>query len=388
MLEVTYLKGHIRGKGLSDNSHATTKNNHKEVMLTPGVTVATLEEKLNYDADMFMEVYFGSRDTLLEPVPFMGVNFDVVLEAVSRVPGLKSRNVGRDYHKMLWIGWDELLVRNACDRYMDVARINLEARRKIQRKYHADLAKRRKEKQQEKGEEHEDRRLTILRDRLKQHHAYMRNPGRKVGIEGSYIVDVTDHDFLLSFYSQSRKWVDIRSTSTPGVYEATFDIQPMGQGVMLLSKSMETLSDHAEECDAFRAAGVGDDMSMFHAFQVGYRLGMKRKRQDVEDYGALQHSREFNGGEIPADFSRYHMRWRGIEMKLKGCWLRDKEGRTEERRGWVEFKRDSLGQFIVDFGVDTVKGEVHAYKVDDQPLSPKGDWASLQEVASLPLGFL
>lgn len=77
--------------------------------------------------------------------------FDVVLEAVSRVPGLKSRNVGRDYHKMLWIGWDELLVRNACDRYMDVARINLEARRKIQRKYHADLAKRRKEKQQEKG---------------------------------------------------------------------------------------------------------------------------------------------------------------------------------------------------------------------------------------------
>ncbi|EMR72770.1 hypothetical protein UCREL1_176 [Eutypa lata UCREL1] len=113
--------------------------------------LATLEEKLNYDADMFMEVYFGSRDTLLEPVPFMGVNFDVVLEAVSRVPGLKSRNVGRDYHKMLWIGWDELLVRNACDRYMDVARINLEARRKIQRKYHADLAKRRKEKQQEKG---------------------------------------------------------------------------------------------------------------------------------------------------------------------------------------------------------------------------------------------
>lgn len=345
--------------------------------------LATLEEKVNYDPDMFMEVYFGNRNTMRRPIALKGVRFKVVQEAASRVPGLIARMIGDGIQKILCLGWNEGLVETACDDYRTSTGINAAAKRRLKRKYddHNETSYVEKEMASEEWLNHMELRR-IVGD-LNEHHQHMRKRQKRTDIEGSYIVDVTDPDIQLMSRNMTPQWIDIRATSSPGVYEGSFDIVPMYQGVMLFSESQESLLAHADMCDAFHVTRVNNDADAFRIFQAGFMLGWQRKWQTMEHDHEVYHRnpprvQKYMKKKTPEGTTRYYMRWRGDGESLKRYWkLQGRRGRTDERDdGWVEFREENGGKLIVDFGIGTIDGEFHAYKVKDEPFCT-GDWATI-----------
>lgn len=345
--------------------------------------LATFEEKVNYDADMFMEVYFGNRNTIPRPIAFKGVQFEVVREAVGRVPGLTSRVIGHGMQMILWVGWDERLVRTACDDYQKITVRETAEKRRLKRKYDDDTRTSYVEREKAREEWVNLQGLRCLVDDLTQPRLSKRQRQEKISIEGSYLVDVTDPHIQRVFHGMEPQWIDIRATPTLGVYEGSFNILPLHKGVMLFSQSKDSLSAHAEMCDAFYVTGGKNNTAAFRTFQAGFMLGWERKSQILEETyedcnKPAPRVRKYMKQATPEGTTRYHMRWRGDGKCLKDYWtLQGRRGRADAREdGWVEFRESNGGQLIVDFGIGTVDGEVHGYKVKDKPFFT-GDWATI-----------
>lgn len=354
--------------------------------------LATFEEKVNYDADMFMQAYFGNRNTMRRPIALKGVRFGVVMDAAGRVPGLVTRMIGDGIQRILWLGWDERLLEAACDDYRGITRQNTAEKRRLKRKYDDDTRTCYVEREKAQEEWYSHLELSRLVGDLNKHHGYMRKRQERNDIEGSYIVEITDPDIQHRYHGMAPQWIDIRATSSPGVFEGTFDVLPIRKGVMLFSESEESLLAHADVCDAFHISGGKDNPAAFRMFQAGFMLGWQRKSQYMEDSSidcdttTAPRVREYMKQPTPEGTTRYYMRWRGDGNRLKDYWKpQGRRGRADERDdGWLEFRKNNGGQLIVDFGVGTVDGGVHGYKAQDEPFFT-GDWATANKSGPWPV---
>lgn len=348
-------------------------------------SLATLEEKANYDAEMFVEAYFKSRETLPQPVALRGIRIDVVQKAASSIPGLIAWTGGEGTRKMLWLGWDESSVKLQCAQQNLIDQYHSPMHRGLKRKHFNGVKAYSAEKKQATEDAIEHRGQVLMGGHILEYHEHRKNPVRRPGIPyigGSYIINIVDPEIATLYPDQGPRYIDVRASQTPGVYEATYDIQPMGKGVMLFSKYKDTLSAHAEACDAFADAGIRDDPGAFRAFHVGFYLGWTRKQGIMEtnqpESPAAKRVREFVTRKTPDSIKRYYMRWRGTGDQLCGFWrMQGRKGRVDQREdGWVEFNEDIGGRLAINFGIGTVDGEFRAYKVENQSHFTGGDWAN------------
>lgn len=68
--------------------------------------LVTLEDKLGFDPDLFMDTYFLDRRTTPDILTFKNFDWDQVRPAVARVETLHAKAVGIGRNKVLRIGWD------------------------------------------------------------------------------------------------------------------------------------------------------------------------------------------------------------------------------------------------------------------------------------------
>ncbi|KAL7627917.1 hypothetical protein AAE478_002112 [Parahypoxylon ruwenzoriense] len=335
--------------------------------------LATLEEKLNFDVDMFMEAYYSYRGTVPFPMPFRGINFDVVMDAVARVPGLYCQKVGTDFQRMLWIGWDKQAVKQACKQYAVLAKENAAVRRLL--------------KQQSSILMSEKKRARETKWLLRPHREYAERINRDHGIKGSYVVEVSFRGVPTDTYPDNQQWLDIRGTSLPEVYEATFNFMPALEGVMILARNEEDIQKYIDACEGpaqpqFTVASAGG------ATWGGPQSGSKRT-WDQSNVG------EQNGGYAASDSNkrmrpvmsdvlegctRYLSRWRGsIGTKLYIGTERVRE--NGENDGWVDFLGDGKAQFIAHCNAPLLGRMIHGYKVSDQTKYEALQWAMLPKAS-------
>ncbi|KAI1099378.1 hypothetical protein F4804DRAFT_85437 [Jackrogersella minutella] len=328
--------------------------------------LATLEEKLNFDIDLFIATYYSDRETLPTPISFRGINFDLVMDEFAKVPDLYAQKVGTDFQKMLWVGWDKKEVKEACKRYAKLAKENAAVRRLLKEK-HKVLAQ---EKKQGK----------VLAWRLEPHRDYVAKQNRNRGIDGSYVVEATFNMGLTR--DPESQWMDIRNTDLPGVYEATFNFMPAVEGVMILSENDEDLqkyNDQFEPPKTVQATTVG----MQDTTRDGSQPGSKRKRRqtgDEEQSRADGSSHSHNAKrmrpdmpEVASGLTRYYTRWRGSMGTISSGTQRLREdGGGEE---WIDFSDSNEARFIAHCNVSLLSGAVRGYKVSDQPKFEVSRWS-------------
>lgn len=326
--------------------------------------LATLEEKLNFDIDMFMETYYSSRETLPSPMLFRGINFDVVMEAVAQVPGLYSQKSGNDFQKCLFVGWDKKEVKQACKEYLTLAKENATARRLRIKQSHA-LS-------------HEKKVDRAIAWRMLAHQEYLERRSRERGnhmIEGSYVVEMTFRRANREEYTPERQFMDIRATTYPGVYEATFNFTPAMEGVMVLAETEEAVQKWISFFEPDPAQAPAPTTSNNSEPQAG----SKRKKNQTND-GENGSSAGPNAKRMRAasphvleGYSTYFMRWRG----RVGIPLYKDTYRNEEGEGFVYFLESNKAQFIIDeVKVPLLADATKGYKVSDQPKFTASKWAS------------
>ncbi|KAK7753363.1 hypothetical protein SLS62_004653 [Diatrype stigma] len=346
---------------------------HEEEFLA----LATLEEKANYDADMFIEFYFKSRETLPRPIALRGIRFDVVQEAARRIPGLIAWAVGEGSRKLLWLGWDK----DAMEREWSQQKLINHDRPKRKRLNGAEACAAQKKLDQEDAFIHAD--IMQMGKNILMHHRERKKPFRMAGvpyIEGSYLLDIVDPEIAMMYHGQGPRWIDVGDTPTSGVYEATYDIQPMGKGVMLFCDHKDLLSAHAEMCDVFANAGLRGKTEAFRAFHLGFLLGWTRKRRimeaDTPESIAAKRARQYVTAKTPPGITRLYMHWRGTGGQLDEFWRKQgRHGRIDQGEdGWVEFNTKKGGQLTINFGIGTIDGELKAYKVEGQSHFTGGSW--------------
>ncbi|KAI2621166.1 hypothetical protein GGR54DRAFT_600450 [Hypoxylon sp. NC1633] len=338
--------------------------------------LATLEEKLNFDVDMFLETYYSDRRTLPGPTPFRGINFEFIMDAMAKIPGLCAQKVGTDFQKMLWVGWDKKEVKQVCKEYTALAKANAAERRQVKQKAEA-LA-------------HEKRLKKAQHWRLEPHRDYVGRANRGRGVEGSYIVEVA---VLGGFHEESktaREWMDIRTTILPGVYEATFNFMPALEGVMILSQVEEDVQkylNYFEPPTTAQATATNNE----DATRAGPQSGSKRKRKQTGNGGQGRANGSSSGPDpkrlrpdVPdllEGCTRYHARWRGsvATKTFEGTGDGREPVRVRENgenKGWVDFLESDKAQFMVHCEAPLIVGVVQGYKVSDQPRFEASKWAA------------
>ncbi|KAI1379656.1 hypothetical protein F4677DRAFT_338515 [Hypoxylon crocopeplum] len=330
--------------------------------------LATLEEKLNFDIDMFLEAYYSDQETLPDPMPFRGINFEIVMKAMAKVSGLYIQKVGTDFQKMLWVGWDKKRVKQACKEYAELAKDNAAARRLL--------------KQQGRALAHEKRLDRAMQWRLEPHRDYMARINRSRGIEGSYIIEATLLGAPREESKTAREWMDVRNTTFPSVFEATFNFTVV-EGVMILSQNdadIQTYINQFEPPSKVQATTTNNrDMNL-----GGPQPGSKRKRKQNSD-GWLSRANGSSSGpdpkrirsDVPAVLegcTRYHTRWRGT-IVTPAIHMGAEPGRENgENEGWIDFLESSKAQFFAHCKVPLLTGVIQGYKVSDQAKFKASKW--------------
>ncbi|KAK6957972.1 hypothetical protein Daesc_000764 [Daldinia eschscholtzii] len=334
--------------------------------------LATLEEKLNFDIDMFLETYYSRPDILPHPMPFRGINFDFVMAAVAQVEGLYCQKVGNDFQKMLWIGWDKKEVKQACKEYAALAKENAAVRRQM-KKQHAFLA-------------HEKKLERAAATRLKPHREYVANVVRNRGLEGSYIVEVTH----LGVQRQAgSSWVEIRKTILDGVFEATFNFMPAVEGVIILAQSDDDIQRYIHLVEPLRRAQA-PTVQTDEASSSGSQTGSKRKRSENEsaDQGRTGGSSQTPASKrarsdlpaVPAGHTRYYIRWRGtvgITPPASGATKVLRE--NGEGESWIDFTEGEKAQFIAHLKVPLINEVIPGYKIQDRNMYEIVKWEARPE---------
>ncbi|KAI2465881.1 hypothetical protein F4781DRAFT_407656 [Annulohypoxylon bovei var. microspora] len=336
--------------------------------------LATLEEKLNFDIDMFIETYGSDKELLPTPIPFRGISFDFVMETLANVPNLYIQKVGTDFQKMLWVGWDRKAVKEACKEYAKVAKENAAARR-LQKERNKVLA-------------HGKKLEKMKAWRLVPHRDYLAKKDRNRGIEGSYIVEAT---FYLNLIREpDSQWMDIRSTDLAGVYEATFNFMPAVEGVMIFSQSNEDIQQYINGFEPPKNAPITTATSKNYATNTtGPPPGTKRKWGQTDNieqtvWYERSHTKrmrpEMPAGDLPGGYTRYYTRWRGTmgtRTTTNGTYRVCENGEGNE---WIDFLDGDKAQFIVHCTVPLLNGVAHCYKVSDQAKFEAIQWSTRPKV--------
>ncbi|KAI5868194.1 hypothetical protein GGS23DRAFT_16969 [Durotheca rogersii] len=328
--------------------------------------LATLEEKLNFDVDMFMETYYSDRATIPHPMPFRGVNFDLVMEAVSRVPGLYAQKVGTDFQRMLWIGWNKQEVKEICREYAVQAKRNAAERRLL--------------KQQTSLLSADKNRDKVSNWRLRPHRNYVAVLNQNQSLAGSYIVEMSIQGAPSESYQDGHQWVEIRKTDSPDVYEATFDFMPAMKGVMILARDDEEIQKYIDQCDppsqSEPPASSGGD-----ATGGGTRAGSKRKRGQNAGSGPNPGNKRMRPvmPDVPAGHTRYYSRWRGSVGTATIDPIGERVLENRESEGWVEFLKGNT-QFIVHSEAPLLSDTIRAYKIADEPKFKAWRWTTLPKL--------
>ncbi|KAI8957255.1 hypothetical protein F5Y11DRAFT_98730 [Daldinia sp. FL1419] len=328
--------------------------------------LATLEEKLNFDVDMFLETYYSSPDILPNPTPFRGINLDVVMTAVGKINGLYCQKVGNDFQKLLWVGWDKKQVKQACKEYAALAKENAAIRREL-KKQHSILA-------------HEKKLQKVAASRLQPHREYVANVVRNRGPEGSYIVEV---GLLGVKRDAGSSWMEIRRSALDGVFEATFNFMPAAEGVMILAKSDDDIDRFIRLVEPLRK--VQDEVESNDTGSNASQPGSKRKRgqnenaQQGRDDGNSQNSNpkriRSNIPAVPEGYTRYLTRWRGTVGNISSH-TGNPEIRRENGDGecWIDFTEGEKAQFTAHFQTPLMNEIVPGYKIQDRNMYEATKW--------------
>ncbi|KAI1807555.1 hypothetical protein F4811DRAFT_443163 [Daldinia bambusicola] len=334
--------------------------------------LATLEEKLNFDIDMFMETYYSRSDILPHPVPFRGVDTDFVMAAVAEVPGLYCQKVGNDFQKLLWVGWDKKEVKQACKEYAAQAKENAAARRQL--------------KQQQSILAHEKKLEKKAATRLQPHREYVANAIRNRGLEGSYIVEAT----LLGVQREAgSSWVEIRKTILNDVFEATFNFMPAIEGVMILAPSDDDIQKYIRLVEPLRRAQAPADGND-EVSSGGSQPGSKRKRAQNE-IGTIDGSSQTPNSKrarsdiraVPEGHTRYYIRWRGTVGTAPAPSGKGKVPRENgEGESWIDFTEGEKAQFIAHLKAPLIDEVINGYKIQDRIMYEAVKWEARPEGSS------
>ncbi|KAI0111704.1 hypothetical protein F4814DRAFT_423336 [Daldinia grandis] len=327
--------------------------------------LATLEEKLNFDLDMFLEIYYSDPDILPDPMPFRGINFDVVMAAIEQIKRLYCQKVGNDFQKMLWVGWDKKDVKQTCKEYAALAKENAAVRRQL-KKQHTILA-------------HEKKLEKKAASRLQPHREYIANVVRNRGIEGSYVVEAT----LLGVAREAgSSWVEIRKTVLDGVFEATFNFMPASEGVMVLARNDDDVGRYIRLVEPLRKVPA-PAVESSNANSSRSQLGSKRKRGHIE---SAEQGRSDESTQIPkrmradiptvaSGWTRYYTHWRGtvgIAPTPIGATKTLRE--NGEGESWVDFTEGETAQFIAHLQTPLMAEVIHGYKIQDRNIYEATKW--------------
>ncbi|KAI1650422.1 uncharacterized protein F4817DRAFT_261099 [Daldinia loculata] len=332
--------------------------------------LATLEEKLNFDIDMFLETYYSDPDILPDPMPFRGINFDVVMTAIEQIKGLYCQKVGNDFQKMLWVGWDKKDVKQACKEYATLAKENAAVRRQL-KKQHTILA-------------HEKKLEKKAASRLQPHREYVANVVRNRGLEGSYVVEAT----LLGVQREAgSSWVEIRKTMLNDVFEATFNFMPAAEGVIILAQNDGDIDRYIRLVEPLRKVPA-PAVESNNASSSGSQPGSKRKRGQNESVeqgridGSSQIPKRMRSDipAVPEGCTRYYTRWRGTVGTTPSDIGATKILRENgEGESWIDFTEGEKAQFIAHLETPLMAEVIHGYKIQDRNIYEATKWETRPE---------
>lgn len=313
--------------------------------------LATLEEKLELDPDLFMDIYFLDRKTTPDPLSLTKFDFEKVGRAVAKVATLNARVVGSGKQKTLRIGWN----------LQDVIRSSSASA--------GGLTGPAVQRQMAK--------IKNRVARLKPHHDFMekRRAGSEPSLVGSYHVEITGSGWKDEFYKPGRLWLDIqRPCTTQDVYDATFDFGPALKGKMLISANRDALVVHSRIMDTVDLADPEEFEDKREAFLQGFLYAMKRSRGTDEDEAKLAKHKTFSLGTPKPDVlpTRYDVSCRGTHRVPE--WEDHFQNTyANESRGCLTFKDGELCEFELTCpwtqfkGVPSLEGTITGYKVADWP---------------------